>query len=151
MACGVLLGRRCSDALRIMDSSPEKPPTVEVGEGNFDLEVLGSRLPVLVAFGAHWSRPCRILESTLDEVACACAERVKVAKVNADDNPDLSICYEVQSIPTLLYFVEGKLCAKIVGTASKEAILSRLQTVLPRAESDPPPPEVAKEHELRNG
>jgi thioredoxin 1 len=53
-----------------------------------------------------------------------------LVKVNADDNPDLSICYEVESIPTLLFFLEGQLAAKIVGTVSKEAILARLRAVL---------------------
>jgi len=133
-----------------MNSDSDKPPIVEVDEGDFDREVLGSRQPVLVAFGAHWSRPCRILESTLDEVAYACVGRVRVVRVNADDNPDLSICYEIQSIPTLLLFVDGKVRAKVVGTVSKEAVLSRLQTVLPCTQSPPPPPEVANEHELRN-
>jgi thioredoxin 1 len=52
---------------------------------------------------------------------------VKIVKVNADDNPDLSLWYEVQSIPTLLYFVDGSIRAKVVGTASKEAILAKLE------------------------
>ena len=83
----------------------------------------------MVAFWAPWSRPCHILDSVLDEVATACAGRVKVAKVNADDNPYLSMWYEIQSIPTLLFFMEGDVRAKIVGTASKEAILAELQVV----------------------
>jgi thioredoxin 1 len=88
--------------------------------------VLCSRKPVLVAFSAVWSRPCRILEPELREVAAACAGSVKVVKVNADDNPDLSLWYGVQSIPTLLYFVDGTLRGRIVGTASKKAILAKL-------------------------
>jgi thioredoxin-like negative regulator of GroEL len=64
------------------------------------------------------------LDSALDEVATACAGSVKVAWVNADDHPDLSMWYGIQSIPTLLYFVDGRLRARVVGTASKAAILS---------------------------
>ncbi len=109
-----------------MNAKPDQPPAVEVGEANFTLEVLKSKQPVLVAFWAPWSRPCQILGSALAEVAGACAGRVKVVKVNADDNPDLSLLYEIQSIPTLLYFVDGSLRAKVVGTASKEAILAKV-------------------------
>jgi thioredoxin 1 len=106
---------------------------IEVCEANFDAEVLKARQPVLVAFWAPWSRPCQVLDSVLVEVATACVGKVKVVKINADDNPDLSLWYEVQSIPTMLYFVERNLRAKIVGTASKEAIVSKLQAVSPTA------------------
>ena len=124
--------------------------TIEVGEANFDLEVFHSAQPVLVAFGAPWSRPCHVLESTLDEVARACAGSLKVIKVNADDNPDLSVCYEIQSIPTLLFFVEGNLSAKVVGTVSKEAILAKLRAVLGRGEAASSPPTATEDHESRN-
>jgi thioredoxin 1 len=109
-----------------MNTSQHKAPTVEVGEANFEAEVLKSKQPVLVAFWAPWSRPCHILDTALEEVAAACTGSVKVLKVNADDHPDLSIWYEIQSIPTLLYFVDGCIRARVVGTASKEAILAKL-------------------------
>src|SRR5216117_3194767 len=76
-----------------------------------------------------WSRPCQILDSVLEEVAATCAGREKVVRINADNNPDLSLVWNIQSIPTLLYFVDGNLRARIVGTASKEAILSKLRSV----------------------
>ncbi len=113
-----------------MNMDPNKAPAVEVGAANFEPEVLGSKQPVLVEFWAPWSRPCQILGSVLDEVAAACGGKVKVVKVNADDNPDLSLSYDIESIPTLLYFVNGDLRAKLVGTASKEAILAKLQAVI---------------------
>jgi thioredoxin 1 len=109
--------------------APILAPILEVGEASFESEVLKSKPPVLVAFWAPWSHPCHILDAVLEEVASACAGKVKVVKVNADDNPDLSMWYEVQSIPTLLYFVAGSLRAKVIGTASKEAILAKLQAV----------------------
>jgi thioredoxin 1 len=112
-----------------MNASDHKSPTADVCEVNFESEILKSKQPVLVVFWAPWSRPCQVLDVALEEVATACAGIVKVVKVNADDNPDLSLLYDVQSIPTLLYFVEGNLRARLVGTASKEAILSKLQTV----------------------
>lgn len=112
--------------VNIVNAGPNDRLTIDVGEANFESEVLKSKQPVLVAFWASWSRPCHVLESVLGEVVAACAGSVKFVKVNADDNPDLSICYEIQSIPTLLFFVGGNVRARVVGTASKEAILSRL-------------------------
>jgi thioredoxin 1 len=112
-----------------MTTSQHSALTTDVGEAEFKSEVLGAKQPVLVAFWAPWSRPCQILGSVLDEVANAYGGKVRVVRVNADDNPDLSLWYEIQSIPTLLYFVNGGLRAKLVGTASKEAILAKFQLV----------------------
>jgi len=113
----------------MMKTNPDNRPIIVIDEANFESEVLNWKQPVLVAFSAAWSRPCQILDSVLEEAAAACAGRVKVVKINADNNPDLSLAWEIQSIPALLYFVEGNLRARIVGTASKEAILSKLQSV----------------------
>lgn len=112
-----------------MNANRVKPPTVEVGEANFDSEVVRSDRPVLVAFLAPWSRPCQVIKPVLAQVALACAGKLKVLEVNADDHPGLGVDYEVQSVPTLLYFVAGSLRARIVGTASKEAIFSKLLSV----------------------
>lgn len=112
-----------------MNADSNSTRIADISEMNFESEVLLSQQPVLVEFSAAWSRPCHILDSVLDEVASACASRVKVVRINADDNPDLSLVYNIQSIPTLLYFVKGNLRAKMIGTASKEAILAKLQAV----------------------
>jgi thioredoxin 1 len=102
-------------------------PIPEINEPEFEVEVLKSEKPVLVDFWAPWSQPCRRVGLVLDELAAECGGRVKLVKVNVDDNPDLGMWYGIQSIPTLLWFVKGDVSAKIVGTASKEAILARLQ------------------------
>ena len=94
---------------------------------NFKAEVLESEQPVLVEFWAPWSRACQVLDSVLHEVASAWAGKVKVVKADADDNLDLSLSYEIQSLPTLIYFVGGNPLLRIVGTASKEAILAKLK------------------------
>ena len=109
-----------------MNTNNNKALPAEVGEANFSAEVLECKQPVLVEFWAPWSQPCAVVGSVLEEVAEALGGSVKVVKVNADDNPDLSMWYEVQAIPTLLYFVDGLLCTKIVGTVSKQAILTKL-------------------------
>ena len=110
-----------------MNRVDEKALSVDVAEENFGAEVLDSKQPVLVEFWAPWSRPCQILDAVLEEIAAAVAGKAKVVKINADNTLELSLRYYVQYIPTLLLFVEGKPCFRIVGTASKEAILARLK------------------------
>ena len=105
----------------------DKTQIIEIGEANFESEVLRSKQPVLVAFFAPWSRACQPVRPVLDEIATACAGTIKVVKINADDNPDLGLWYEIQSIPTLLYFVGGNLHGKIIGTVTREAILVQLR------------------------
>lgn len=121
-----------------MNLVPSKTLCVEVGEADFESEVLRSKQPVLVVFWAPWSHPCQILDAALNEVATACSGKVKVVKINADDNPDLSLVCEIQSIPTLLFFVNESLRAKVVGTASTQAILSKWQSVFRDSDAMPP-------------
>jgi thioredoxin 1 len=97
-----------------------------VGETNFELEVSNSSKPVLAVFWTSWSHPCQIIDSVLADLEATCAGSVKILKVNADDNPYLSLRFGVDSIPTLLCFVAGTLREKLVGTTSKEAILRLL-------------------------
>lgn len=129
-----------------MNPTPDPLPIREVSAAEFESEILRSQEPVLVAFGAPWSVPCQVVDSVLTEVATACAGQVSVVKVNADDHPDLSLWYEIQSIPTLLLFVNGNPRARVVGTASKEAILGKLrascqgiQLTLPVSKTDHEP------------
>jgi len=97
-----------------------------IGEANFESQVLESRSAVLVAFWAPWSKPCHVIDPVLLEVAQTCAGKIEVVKVNADDNPILSLRFGVQHIPTLLYFQAGQIRGSLVGTASKKAILTLL-------------------------
>ena len=133
-----------------MNTGQNKIPIIEIDEGNFESEVLSWKQPVLVAFSAAWSRPCQILDSVLEEVAAACDGRGKVVKINADNNPDLSLIWKIQSMPTLLYFVDGKLRGRIVGTASKEAILSKLRSVTDGRDSKTLNPNADNENEHHN-
>lgn len=100
---------------------------VTIAAVNFKVEVLESKLPALVEFWTGWSQPCQISASVLQEVARELAGKLKVVRVNADDSLELSLWYEIESIPTLILLVEGKPCLRIVGTASKEAILAKLK------------------------
>ncbi len=107
--------------------NPQNEALPLVAAEDFKVEVLESEQPVLVEFWASWSRACQVFDSVLREVASASAGKVKVIKVDADDSLDLSLWYDIQSVPTLLYFVRGDLCERIVGTATKEAILAKLE------------------------
>ncbi|HKI69037.1 MAG TPA: thioredoxin [Verrucomicrobiae bacterium] len=104
-------------------------PTFEVNEVNFEAEVLKSSQPVLVDFWAEWCGPCKMLAPVLDEIATEHAGRVKVAKVNVDNNPDLAARFGIQSIPTLLYFTGGEVRHASVGVTSKKAIVSKLESL----------------------
>ena len=102
----------------------------EITSEDFLTEVLAAKQPTLVEFWTSWSRPCQVLESVLEKLAADCAGRIKVVKVNADDCLDLSLVYDIQSVPTLLCFVEGNPSGRIVGTATTEAIKAKLNGLL---------------------
>ena len=101
----------------------------EINEPEFEAEVLRSAQPVLVGFLTGWSKPCQLIEPVLDEVAQACNGNANIFKVNVDDNPDLGTIYGVQSIPMLIFFINGTVRAKIVGMASPKAILAKLNAL----------------------
>lgn len=95
-----------------------------ISEANFDSHVLQSSGDFLVLFWAPWSKPCQVIEPVLVEVAQTCTGKIAVVKIDADDNPFLGLRFAAQHIPTLLYFRAGELRGRLVGTASKEAILN---------------------------
>src|SRR5262249_47265341 len=104
--------------------------TIEINETNFETEVLQSHQPVLVDFWAKWCGPCKMIAPVLDEIASEQAGRVKIAKVNVEENPALASRFSVSSIPTLLYFAGGQLRNQLVGAASKKRIVSDLEALL---------------------
>src|SRR5262249_10922284 len=91
-------------------------PNVQIfTDANFDAEVLGSDKPVVVDFWAQWCPPCRALSPTIDALADQMAGKVKVGKVNTDENQEVASRYGVTSIPTVMVFRNGKLERKLVG------------------------------------
>ena len=101
----------------------------EINESEFEAQVLRAAQPVLVGFLTGWSKPCQLIEPVLDEVAVACNGSAKIFKVNVDTNPDLGTTYSIQSIPALIYFVNGSVRAKIVGMVSAKAVLAKLNSL----------------------
>jgi thioredoxin 1 len=96
---------------------------VTVTSKNFDTEVKQSDVPVLVDFWAEWCMPCRMVAPVLEEISLEYQGKVKVAKVNVDQEPDLASAYNIISIPTLLLFKNGEAVKQKVGAAPKAAIV----------------------------
>ena len=93
--------------------------TVSFTDANWDKDVLNSDVPVLVDFWAEWCGPCRMMSPTVDAIAVDYAGRLKVGKLNVDENGSTSMRYNVRGIPTLLLFKGGKVVAQKVGATGK--------------------------------
>jgi thioredoxin 2 len=104
-----------------------KPVTVT--DATFAVEIERSPLPVLLDLWAPWCGPCRMVAPVVEELAAEFAGRVRVAKLNVDENPATASRFHVQSIPTLLVLKGGKEMERIVGVQPKAAIVQRLQRV----------------------
>lgn len=100
--------------------------TVEGTDSNFDLEVLKSDIPVLVDFWAPWCGPCRMVSPLVDELAEELTGKLKVVKVNTDENQEIAIKYGIRSIPTLGIFKNGNIVDGLIGAVPKQAIKSKL-------------------------
>ncbi|MBO9100426.1 MULTISPECIES: thioredoxin [Rhizobium] len=98
--------------------------TVKVDNSNFQAEVLDSAEPVVVDFWAEWCGPCKMIAPSLEEISVEMAGKVKVAKLNIDENPELAAKFGVRSIPTLALFKAGEVADIKVGAAPKSALAS---------------------------
>lgn len=103
---------------------------LEVSDATFDREVLQSELPVLVDFWAVWCGPCKAIAPIVDGVAAAFAGKLKVAKVNIDQNGAAPSRFGVQSIPTLLFFKDGKVVDQVVGYRPQNEIEEKVKRLL---------------------
>lgn len=97
---------------------------------NFKEDVLNAKMPVLVDFWAPWCSPCRMIAPIVDELASDFDGRVKVGKVNVDDNREVAVEYGVMSIPTIIIFKDGKDVERIVGYKAKNELASLLEKQL---------------------
>ena len=102
---------------------------ISISADNWKGEVLDSPVPVLVDFWAEWCAPCRALAPVLDELSGELAGRLKIAKVNVDENPDLAGQFGIRSIPTLLVFKGGKVVQQMAG-GSKQTLKAKLEGFL---------------------
>jgi thioredoxin 1 len=94
----------------------------DVSDGNFEQEVMGAEVPVLVDFGAEWCKPCKQLDPIVEELADEWGDQVKVVKVDADVSVDTTMKFGVMGLPTLILFVSGEEVARLSGLTSRRKI-----------------------------
>ena len=103
---------------------------VHLSDDSFEAEVLQSNLPVLVDYWAEWCGPCKMITPVLDEIALEYAGKVKLAKLNIDENPNTPPRYGIRGIPTLMIFKDGEVEATKVGAVSKSQLTAFIDSNL---------------------
>jgi thioredoxin 1 len=101
--------------------------TVKVTDASFPQDVLNSSEPVVVDFWAEWCGPCRMIGPALEEISNEMAGKVKIAKVNVDENPQIASQFGIRSIPALMLFKDGKVVAQKIGAAPKGDLAKWIQ------------------------
>ena len=104
--------------------------TVAVTDATFDAEVRGSDVPVVVDFWAEWCGPCRMIGPALEELAAEYAGKVKIVKVNVDENPEAPAALGVRGIPALFLFKDGQVVSNKVGAAPKAALENWIKSAI---------------------
>lgn len=99
---------------------------VELTDANFENEALKSETPVLVDFWAEWCGPCKMIAPTVEQLAIEYAGRLKVGKVDVDNNQQVAMKFGIRSIPTLLIFKGGRVVDQVVGAVPKKALVDRI-------------------------
>ena len=103
---------------------------VAVSDETFEREVVESPTPVLVDFWAEWCGPCKMITPVLEQIAEEQDDKLKIAKLNVDDNPDIARRFDVMSIPTLILFKGGQPVETIVGFMPKPALMGKLEKLI---------------------
>lgn len=103
---------------------------IEIDDSSFESNVLKADQPVLVDFWAPWCGPCRAMAPVLEELGSSFGEKVKIMKCNVDDNPITPAKFEIKSIPTLIFFKNGKVFDQIVGITAKSKLEDTLKKML---------------------
>ena len=102
----------------------------EFTDSNFETEVLNSETLVMVDFWAVWCGPCKTLSPIIDELSTEYVEKVKIGKLNVDENSEISTKYGIRSVPTLLFFKNGEIIDKKVGAVSKTSLQEKINSII---------------------
>ena len=124
------------------NKSPSLVPTVD--ESNFEAEVLGSELPVLVEFGAEWCQPCKVMAPELEALAKELEGKARIVKVDIDRSPSLGRSLRVQSVPMFFVIAGGRVVDAVMGAVPRKKLAQMLDKHLPRPEGAVKPPELAQ-------
>ncbi len=103
---------------------------IEATTATWDKEIIDSKGLVMVDFWAVWCGPCRMIAPTVEELAKEYAGKVKVAKLNTDDNPDIASRYKIMGIPTIIFFKDGQKVDQIVGAVPKPQLKAKIDSLL---------------------
>lgn len=103
---------------------------IEFTETNFQAEVIGSDIPVLVDFWAPWCGPCKMIAPIVEEISSEYDGRLKVGKINTDDNQQVASQYGIMSIPTIMIFKNGEVVERIIGAHSKDTLTDKIDEIL---------------------
>jgi thioredoxin 1 len=103
---------------------------MDVGDGNFDAEIIQADKPVVVDFWAPWCGPCKAIGPVIEELAGTYGDQVKFTKCNVDDNPVTPGKFGIKAIPTLIFFKEGKVVDQITGMVAKSKLEDTIKTIL---------------------
>jgi thioredoxin 1 len=106
------------------------PKPIEITDTNFEQEVLNSDMPVLIDFWAVWCGPCRVIAPVVEEIAGEYEGKLKVGKLDVDNNPQTAVKYGIRSIPTLLIFNNGEVSDQLIGALPKAQIVDRVERVM---------------------
>src|SRR5215813_2930057 len=119
---------RCGEKLEAASTNEQESQPINITDQTFEREVLQmTGRPVLVDCWAPWCPPCRMIAPLLDQLAAESNGNYRIAKVNVDENPQISSRFQISSIPTMLIFKDGKLIDRLIGAQPKQTIAERLR------------------------